>query len=322
MDGERLRRVMRPKVDAAIHLHELTRELPLSEFIPLFSSAAACLGSPGQGNYAAANAFLDALAAARQAEGLPALSLAFGFWERVTELTQHLTTADGRRAGPLGLLPMSDELGLDLVDTARTAGKPMLAPMRLDLAKLAARARAGHTCRWSSATSCESVRGAWQRSPPAAGRQARAMGAGWGRGRSAPRSPRPSATQSPAALDLHLTFLELGFDSLVSLELRNPCKRSRACAVGDGDVRPSHARGADRAPAEALGTAPPAGPVSDAPGRRRQRERRRRVPTDAGGMFRRACQLASSGTVSRSPRRLRGCVRGSGLATARAKPRR
>ena len=98
LDEERLRRVMRPKLEAALHLHELTRELELSEFI-LFSSAAAALGSPGQANYAAANAFLDALAAARRAEGLPALSLAFGLWERATGMTEHLATGEGTRAG-------------------------------------------------------------------------------------------------------------------------------------------------------------------------------------------------------------------------------
>ena len=70
-DAERLRRVMAPKLDAAIHLHELTEHLELSEFI-LYSSAAATLGSPGQGNYAAANTFLDALAHTRRAHGLPA----------------------------------------------------------------------------------------------------------------------------------------------------------------------------------------------------------------------------------------------------------
>src|SRR5207249_3653987 len=117
LNEERLRRVMTPKLDAAVHLHELTRELELSEFI-LFSSAAAAVGSPGQANYAAANAFLDALAAVRRAEGLPALSLAFGVWERVTGMVEHLATADGMRAGPLDMLPMPDELGLELIDRA------------------------------------------------------------------------------------------------------------------------------------------------------------------------------------------------------------
>jgi NAD(P)-dependent dehydrogenase (short-subunit alcohol dehydrogenase family)/thioesterase domain-containing protein/acyl carrier protein len=221
LDGERLRRVMAPKVDAALHLHELTRDLPLSEFI-LFSSAAACLGSPGQGNYAAANAFLDALAAARQADGLPGLALAFGFWERVTELTEHLTTSDGRRSGPLDLLPMSDELGLALIDTARTAGRPMLAPMRFDLAALAARARAGILPPIMS----DLVR-VRPRRPAAAtgGGVAAGNGAGAVNQAHSPEAIRNEIAASlgytsPEAVDPQLSFLELGFDSLVSLELR------------------------------------------------------------------------------------------------------
>ncbi len=142
LDGERLRRVMAPKLDAAIHLDEATRGVELSEFV-LFSSAAGTLGTPGQGNYAAANTFLDGLAQARRAEGLPAMSLAFGLWERGTGMTSHLSENGDMRAGPLDMVPMPDELGMGLIETARALDQPLLVPMRLDLAAVRARAAAG-----------------------------------------------------------------------------------------------------------------------------------------------------------------------------------
>ncbi len=76
---ERLARVLAPKVDGARHLHELTAGRPLDCFVT-FSSLSALLGSPGQGNYAAANSYLDALAHRRRARGLPALSIDWGPW--------------------------------------------------------------------------------------------------------------------------------------------------------------------------------------------------------------------------------------------------
>ncbi len=79
---ERFDRVMAAKVHGAWNLHELTDDMPLELFV-LFSSAAAILGSPGQGNYASANAFLDALAHHRRALKLPALSVNWGSWDEV-----------------------------------------------------------------------------------------------------------------------------------------------------------------------------------------------------------------------------------------------
>ncbi|MFC1975072.1 SDR family NAD(P)-dependent oxidoreductase [Chloroflexota bacterium] len=75
-------KVMKPKIDGAWNLHTLTSDTPLDFFL-LFSSVAALVGSPGQGNYAAANTFLDALAHYRRAQGLPALSINWGPWAEV-----------------------------------------------------------------------------------------------------------------------------------------------------------------------------------------------------------------------------------------------
>ncbi|WP_437670504.1 type I polyketide synthase [Sorangium sp. So ce131] len=127
---ERVSRALRPKVDAALHLHELTRELDLSAFI-LFSSLVGLLGSGGQGNYAAANTFLDALAHHRRATGLPALSLAWGFWAERAGMSAHLTDADIARMARLGMGALSPEEGLALFDLALGRPEAALVPARL-----------------------------------------------------------------------------------------------------------------------------------------------------------------------------------------------
>ena len=78
-DAESFRRVLAPKVLGAWNLHSLTADLPLDFFV-VFSSVASVLGSPGQANYAAANAFLDGLAHDRRSQGLPCLSINWGPW--------------------------------------------------------------------------------------------------------------------------------------------------------------------------------------------------------------------------------------------------
>jgi acyl transferase domain-containing protein/acyl carrier protein len=131
---ERVDAVMRPKVDGAWHLHELTRDAGLEAFV-LFSSAAATFGGSGQGNYAAGNAFLDGLAVYRRAAGLPATSLAWGLWEGASAISGHLGEADRERMAHSGMGALTAEDGLALFDTALAADHPVMVPMHLESAR-------------------------------------------------------------------------------------------------------------------------------------------------------------------------------------------
>ncbi|GAB7143480.1 type I polyketide synthase [Mycobacterium riyadhense] len=142
LDRDKIEQVLRPKLDAAVHLHELTAELDLSAFV-LFSSIASVLGSPGQANYVAANAFLDGLAQYRNGLGLPATSLAWGLWGQASGIAGQLNAADKVRIQRAGLAAMSTAYGLGLFDQACTRPEPLLVPVQLDLAALRAQARIG-----------------------------------------------------------------------------------------------------------------------------------------------------------------------------------
>ncbi|WP_435887645.1 SDR family NAD(P)-dependent oxidoreductase [Streptomyces nigra] len=136
LTAQHLDTVLRPKVDAAINLHELVGDV---DMFVLFSGAAGILGAPGQANYAAANAFLDGLAAHRRAQGRAAQSLAWGFWAQGTGMTGGLGTGDRARISRSGMVGLSDEEGLALFDAALSRPEPLLLPARFDLAALRGR---------------------------------------------------------------------------------------------------------------------------------------------------------------------------------------
>ncbi|WP_243713448.1 type I polyketide synthase, partial [Actinomadura sp. 6K520] len=135
LNSAQLDRVLTPKVDAAWHLHDLTKDEDLSAFI-LFSSLAGTLGSPGQGNYAAANAFLDGLAHHRRVLDLPAVSLAWGLWSQASGMTAHLTETDHHLMARSGLAPLTVDQALGLFDSALALTEPVLVPANINIRKL------------------------------------------------------------------------------------------------------------------------------------------------------------------------------------------
>jgi polyketide synthase 12 len=228
LTAEQLERVMRPKLDAALHLHELTADAELSAFV-LFSSVASLIGSPGQANYAAANAALDALAARRRADGLRASSLAWGLWADTTGMTGDLDEAELARLERTGFGALSAELGLELFDQAQQLDEALLVPVRLDLGGLRAQARAGML----PALLRGLVRAPAQRAETAGGSLAERLAgvpqAGWERVtldlvRTQVASVLGHA--SSGAVEADRPFKELGFDSLTAVELRNRLTRA------------------------------------------------------------------------------------------------
>ena len=138
---EQVDRVLAPKLDGAWNLHQLTERLDLSVFV-LFSSVMGVIGGPGQANYAAANTFLDALAAHRRALGLPGISMAWGGWAQ-TGIVDRLDEADLARSARLGIGGLSNQEGLDLLDAAQVLDRALLVPMRMDAMALRGQARSG-----------------------------------------------------------------------------------------------------------------------------------------------------------------------------------
>ncbi len=225
--------VLRPKADAAWHLHELTRDLPLSAFV-LFSSSSCVVDGPGQGNYAAANLFLNALAEHRAAAGLPAHSIAWGLWGGGQGMIQRLTRADILRVNRWGVIELAVDEGLRLFDAALATDTP--APVAVHLDKTAIQHRAEGV-----PAMFRGLVGAAPSRRPASSRPSAPGGTTPGdtplaqrlaglpdteRERAVLRLVRAEVAavlghDSAETIEPERAFQELGFDSLTAVELRN-----------------------------------------------------------------------------------------------------
>jgi polyketide synthase 12 len=235
---DRVDAVLGAKIDAAWNLHELTRDLDLSAFV-MFSSMAGLVGSSGQGNYGAANSFLDALAAHRRANRLPAVSLAWGLWDQASAMTGGLDAADRARLGRDGILALSSAEAMELFDTALIVGEPFMAPARIDLGALRAHAVAippmfadlvnAPTRRRvdDSLSAAKSKSALAHRLHGLSEAQQHAVLLDLVRSHIATVLGNTSAE----AIDPDKAFQELGFDSLTAVEMRNRLKTATGLAL-------------------------------------------------------------------------------------------
>jgi acyl carrier protein len=226
LTAERLDTVFAPKVDAAWHLHELTTGLSLSMFV-LFSSLAGTIGNAGQGNYAAANAALDGLAAYRHGLGLPAVSVAWGLWDTATGMTGAMSDAEVARLARSGVAPLTIEHGLGLFDAALTDAAPVVVAANWHTGGLRAQAESGtlpgvlrglvRGARRTAAGDRPAAGGLAAKLSGLAEPEALTMITDLVRGHVAAVLAKPG----PDSVDVDRAFTELGFDSLTAVELRN-----------------------------------------------------------------------------------------------------
>jgi polyketide synthase 1/15 len=238
LSAERVDAVLAPKVDGAWNLHELTRGLDLSAFV-LCSSVAGVAGAPGQGNYAAGNAFLDGLAAYRRARGLAGVSLAWGWWAQAGAMTGHLGGRDLARLSRGGLAPLSAGQAVELFDAGVALGHPVVVAARFDQAGLGALARDGGLSPLLRGLVRRPVRRLVDNDTAVSVSVLASRLGGLSPGEQHNLLRQLVCSQVAIVLggrggdevDADQTFQDLGFDSLTAVELRNRLKTTTGLAL-------------------------------------------------------------------------------------------
>jgi acyl carrier protein len=225
LDARQLQSVMAPKAEGAWHLHDLTRDDQLDAFV-LFSSVSGFLGSAGQGNYAAANAFLDALAHHRHSRGLPALSIQWGPWAGIGLAARE--GERGARLATLGLGSLSQDEGRAVLESLLARGETVAAAMRFDVDRWRERAPGaaqnhqldglGETIRTLAPSEQSDLLSDLRVAPTATAKRGLVQ-----------RHVRAAVSRvvrtNPERIDLNASLRSLGMDSLMTLELRNLLER-------------------------------------------------------------------------------------------------
>jgi NAD(P)-dependent dehydrogenase (short-subunit alcohol dehydrogenase family)/acyl carrier protein len=223
---ERFERVLRPKVQGGWLLHELTIDRPLDHFV-LFSSAVSILGNAGQSNYAAANAFLDALATHRRARGLAALSLDWGPWAEIGAAAELVPRTGGPGARAMRALRPAE--GLQVLGQILSAPAPQIAILPIEWPALDAAAAPPLLADFARQVPAREMRDAfvndrWAAAPPALRRELLV-------GHVCALACAVMGLPAGTTIDPDEGFFDLGFDSLMSVQLRNRLQTSLGCSL-------------------------------------------------------------------------------------------
>lgn len=232
-DWESFAKVMAPKVAGAWNLHSQTQDMPL-EFFVLFSSIASLLGSPGQGNYAAANAFIDALAHYRRLRKLPALSINWSPWGE-TGMAAGLGSRGEQRWTAAGISVIEPQQGWQVLEQLLSQLSAQIGVLPVDWSKFLQQFPADaeppffsqivHELRSGQAAESPSAQPQYElleRLKAAPAKQRQTILATYIQNEVA-TVLRHDSSQLP---ELQLGFFEMGMDSLMTLELKNRLQTS------------------------------------------------------------------------------------------------